>query len=329
MEPRWKSEVTVVPLMRLITCGVLSFSLACTTHTLPNDFRPATIDPQVAASRADVIVLAYPVDQRIIRDFTAADEQHRRKVHISEVETRLRVVHLIKGLGGRSDVQFDHYQEQAPVLIGPPQGPSGGIGARGIFFLRRQSGPVFRSLVDVSRPDIRTPWVRDSVVLPACASPAECIAELLMALSPGDNEESFAASLRDNMAIVRELVGYTRTLGLVEQLLRSSPPAPIPLQGCIVMSEWFPLELTRACISVISGTPAGRAYTDRLHRNEMELRQKGLSWLEGRVHPNDDEEFLAYLESLSDSADESAAAFAVRWARAFRQNRTEPRTAKQ
>ena len=309
---------TIVQL--IITCIVFSLSGACTPHGLPHDFRPETIDPLQAAFMADVIVLAYPVSERGIGDFIAVDEQHCRKIHIREVETTLRVIHVLKGLHDKSDVRFNHYQEEAPVLIGPPQGPSEGIGVRAVFFLRKQSGPVFRSLVDIYRPDIRTSWVRDDVVLGACADPALCIAELLMMLSPGDNEQSFAASIGDNIAVVRELVGYKRALDLVRQLLRSSPTAPIQSAACIAMSGWFALELTRSCSLVLSGTPAGTAYTDRLRKNEIQLRKRGLSWVEERVRPNDDEEFLAYLDSLSDSADESIVAFAARWARIFRQS---------
>ena len=307
-------------LIPILACGGFLLNVACAQRGLPDDFTPATIDPQVAASKADLIVLAYPVDQKDIRHFTTADEPQHRGMQVREVETNLRVIHVFKGPGGTSNVRFVHYQEDAAVLMGPPQGPSGGIGARGIFFLRARPGRGLRSFVDVYRPDIPTPWVRDSIVLQACGSPAACIAELLMSVSPTENEQSFAASLRLNMAIVRELVGYVRTLNLLRQLLRAEQATAIQPQACTVMSEWFALELTKSCYALLSPTEAGKAYDDRLRLNQKALRQKGISWLEERVHPNDDKEFLAYLESLSASADEFTVALAARWAAILREN---------
>src|SRR5258708_37223812 len=113
-----------------------------------------------------------------------------------ETETTLVVLCVFKGQAPLKQIRFRHYQRnlENDVLIGPPQGPSGHMGVRGIFFLRRQATGMFHSVVDIYRPDIITPWILDASDAGSCNIPSECISRFLLTFRPNYDRDSDSAN---------------------------------------------------------------------------------------------------------------------------------------
>src|SRR5262245_22573785 len=182
---------------------LMSWSVGCqSVAEAPSDFRKETLDPKTAVRGADIIVLAYPTSQRDIDSELHVREVDRAEpLRLLETETILAPLQVFKGSAPTNEVRFRHYKAGSGyVLIGPPQGPSGGPGARGIFFLKNQSG-VFRSMVDFYRPDIPTPWITGSWDALQCSDASDCIVQTVLRFRRGDNASSFSNALLENTAI--------------------------------------------------------------------------------------------------------------------------------
>jgi hypothetical protein len=183
----------------------------------PADFQAETLDARSAVRTADSIVLAYPVNRKVVRKLsviqsvtpfgTQVDDD---PLPLLETEITLVVLSVFKGPPLAKEIRFRSYQEDHTyrVLIGPPQGPSGKMGDRGIFFLRRQPSGMFRSVVDVYRPDISTPWIPGTSEAGPCRNePAQCISSFLLTFRPSYRQDSFLAELRLNARISLRLAG--------------------------------------------------------------------------------------------------------------------------
>jgi hypothetical protein len=136
---------------RAIFVGILAVLLgACQKQ--PPDLRMKTLDPKGAVQEADTIVLAYPVSQRDIRGLLVPSPD-RPPLKLEETETTLQTLQVLRGAALPAQIRFRYYDARGYAQIGPPQGPSGGVGSRGIFFLLKgQSEGIYRSVVDVYRP---------------------------------------------------------------------------------------------------------------------------------------------------------------------------------
>ncbi len=200
----------------------------------PSDFQAKTLDHRRAAQTADTIVLAYPVNRKVIRELSIS-QVNAEPLPLLETETTLVVLSVFKGPALPKEIRFRHYQEDHRYrgLVGMPQGPSGKIGDRGIFFLRRQSTGIFRSAVDVYRPDIRTPWIREASDAAECTNaPAECISKFLLTFRPSYDQASFLAELGLNSRMSLLLVGSMNTFDLLNKLTEEADPDDIKRGAC-------------------------------------------------------------------------------------------------
>ena len=186
--------------------------------------------------------------------------------------------------------------------MGPPQGPTGHMGSRGIFFLKQQPTGIFRSLVDYYRPDISTPWITGSDSL-TCTRAADCIARTLLTFHKNNDVRSFAASLLESTAQSRQLVGFWNTLQLLTELAQGAYPTEIRHEACVELSKWYALGFPASCRSLIAGTPVEEEHVVRVARLRSKMREGGLSWLHDQIQPQDEVETTRYLEFLAASSD--------------------------
>jgi hypothetical protein len=118
-----------------------------------------TIDPGDEVRDSDTIVLAAPISQRDIRALSVVADGRDEPLRLAETETTLKVFRVLKGRVESQEIRFYYYDARGYPLIGAPRGASGGTGSKGVFFLRKQPEGIYRSTVDVYRPDISTPWM--------------------------------------------------------------------------------------------------------------------------------------------------------------------------
>jgi hypothetical protein len=298
-------------LLFLTLCG-------CLTHgpelqDPPSDFQAQTLDYRRATESADsmtadIIVLAYPVVRKIIREVAITTISDAPPSSFQETETTLAVLSVFKGADLPNQIRFRQYQEDHRYR-GLPQGPSGKMGDRGIFFLRRQSTGMFRSVVDVYRADIPTPWIREASDEGACTNAlAECISRFLLTFKPGYNQSSFLAELSHNVRVSLLLIGYLNTFDLLNKLVDEADSDEVEQGACIQLSESYALFPAR-CRVLMTGVPKYRDST--VHFREG-LRQGGMAWVQERLHTKDPAETLRYLQLLSRSSDDETRRMAKR-----------------
>lgn len=287
----------------LVRCSALLAALAsCQTGTVPSDFRMETLNPGEDVRRADTIVLAYPTARRELRTLLVPRQPPLVPLPLAEVETTLEVTSVLKGSDVPRKIRFRFYEGRSPAITGPPQGASGHIGERGIFFLHRGSDSTYRPVVDVYRPDIATRWITSASRETQCADPSDCIAVLLLTIQPEDDAGRFTAALPLNVVKSRQLVGFLRTLDLLDALVEREHPGPVQSTACAELSGWYPIEVTHQCVAALSGRVAGEDIS-RLAKVRDELHRGGLPWLRTRVHPQSDIEMKRYLKRLMLSDD--------------------------
>lgn len=268
----------------------------------PNDLRIANLDPTKAVADADFIILAYPVEQHEIERFAIRDETG--PLALASTETTLHVLFVLKGSISTDHISFRHYDAyRQPILVGPPQGPSGGIGARGIFFLRGELPGVLRSEVDIDRPDIPTPWIDDLPNSPRCVRSADCIANVLLAFGDQDNENAFSRRLLVNTAISEQLVGFLKTFQLLSNLVDQPHSERVRRSACRELAKWYALEFPKSCLPVMAGSPDEVDRQIRAGRLREKLERGGLIWVRDRIRSANPTETAFYIEILSDSAD--------------------------
>ena len=253
------SEVTLTTLLAL--CGA---SCARQAEKAPVDFRPETLNYKISITNADSIVLAYPISHKEVGRFEIRRFDNPR-LPLIETETTLAVLHVFKGPNLPTNIVFRHYQEDDPhrPLIGPPQGPSGKLGERGIFFLRRSSPALFRSVVDIYRPDISTPWIREPVELPAPRERLpDSIAAFLLRFNLAYDRALFLSDLHRNTAISWLLVGDLNTSNYLKGLVEGSDPADVKRGACAELSERYHAA-PDYCKALLADSVGERKHLDR------------------------------------------------------------------
>ena len=270
----------------------------------PSDFHSETLDARSAVQTANSIVLAYPVNRKVIRELfvTQVDVDPMR---LLETEMTLVVLSVFKGPALPKEIRFRHYDEDHRYdgLIGPPQGPSGRMGDRGIFFLRRQASGLFRSVVDVYRPDISTPWIGGTADAGPCTNaPAECISTFLLTFRPAYDQKWFLSELRLNARKSFLLIGSMNTFDLLNKLSEEADPDNVKRGACRELSEWYDV-FPQHCRLLMAGLPAEEVYLNRAILLREHLRRGGMSWVLARLHTKDEGEALRYLQYLSQSSD--------------------------
>jgi hypothetical protein len=268
-----------------------------------------TLDPRSAAEESDTIVLAYPVSQRDVRGLFIARGDRPEPLRLAEMETTLKTLQVLKGQPLPSEIRFRYYDARGYAQVGPPQGPSGHLKSRGIFFLRRQADGSFRSVVDVYRPDIQTPWILGSAEPEACASVSDCIARLLLTYHESDDARAFSRSLLENVATARQLTGFFKTFDLLGDLAENAAhPDPVRHGACVELSKWYALERPSACSPLVAGTEAEKDFLATRAKLRDALRKGGLPWVEHRIGINNAGDVRRYVELLTKSTDDQTRA---------------------
>jgi hypothetical protein len=270
----------------------------------PSDFHAETLDARSTVLTADSIVLGYPVNRKVIRELFLTQVDAEPLPYL-ETETTLVVLGVFKGPPLPKEIRFRHYDEDHRYVgvIGPPQGPSGRMGDRGIFFLRRQSTSMFRSIVDVFRPDISTPWIGGTADAGPCANaPAECISTFLLTFRPGYDQKRFISELRLNVRISWRLVAPMDLFELLNKLAEEADPDDVKRGACRELSEWYDV-FPQRCRLLMAGSPAEQVYLNRAILLREHLRHGGTAWVLARLHTKDEGEALRYLQYLSQSSD--------------------------
>ena len=256
----------------------------------PSDFVMKTLDPSTAVQEADVIVLAYPV---------ARKELGHVSVDLLETETTLKVMRVYKGKVLANEIRFRHYEGYSFILMGPPQGPSGKMGSKGVFFLRQKPNGTYRSLVDYYRPDFPTRWIIEPIDELPCTPDSACIARLLFSVHPQDDVQVFSSEIGSNVANSQLLVGILETFRLLDSLAARSSEVVRRL-ACEEEFRRYVLEISTTCRSEIAGTNAERDYLTRSQRLQENLRQGGITWVRERIQTNSEAEIKEYLQILID-----------------------------
>jgi hypothetical protein len=296
-----------------IIIWMLASSFACRQHVqvAPRDFRPNTLDPKADVQEADMVVLGYPTQRREIRRFPVRQENRDRpQLQLVETETTLIVLRTFKGSVAGQTLHFRHY-DYVPLffIIGPPQGPSGNIGSKGIFFLRKTSSGAFRSVVDVYRPDIPTPWIDGTSDVGSCTDASECISRFLLTFRPSYDQKRFLAELRLNARISLLLIGSMNAFALLNKLAEEADPDDVKRGACRELSEWYDVFPPR-CRTLMAGLPAEKGYPDRTVQLREGLR-RGMAWVLVRLRTKDESEALRYLQFLSRSSDDETRRIAM------------------
>ena len=282
----------------------------CLTHGKqlqdpPSDFRAETLDYKRDTQIADSIVFAYPVNRKEIRALSVT-QVGANPLRLLETETNLVVVSVFKGPALPQQIRFRHYQKdyRYEMLVGMPQGPSGKVGERGIFFLRRQSTGMFRSVVDVYRPDIRTPWIREvSVAGPCTDPPAECISRFLLTFRPSYNQDSFLRGLQLSSRISLSLIGYVNTCEVLEKLAEEANPDDVKRRACGELSEFYGV-FPQPCRQLMEDSTTQTQYPNRVVHFREGLLHGGMAWVQARLQTKDEGEVLRYLQLLTRSSDD-------------------------
>lgn len=294
--------------MQSVATTFLSVACICLSGCLPRvglappDFQMRTLDLPIDVQLADIVVLGTVTGRQDLARFSAEFEWRPEPLRIVETEVTLQVVRIIKGEYGFRELRFRHYDSYGYSASGPPSGPSGPLRTMGIYFIRRGSEGVFRSTVDLYRPDLPTPWLTEAPKSRLCSRPADCIAQLLLHFEPGYDVDSFAARLLANTANARQLVGVTHAFVLLRQITYPNTPDKVKHGACRELSKWYVLEMPDVCKSVLV-EELGQEYSMRVTNLRNELRNKGLSWIFDRINSKDETDVIAYCEILKASAD--------------------------
>ena len=309
MESRWNSKATdmrspytLVTLVILLLARTSAQSIA-----RPPYFQPGTLDVRVATQQAENIVLAFPVDRKELNRFAVVQED-RDTLHLIETETALEVLQVFKGPPLPQRIGFRHYRKdlEHDVLIGPPQGPSGKLGKRGIFFLRRDSAGLLRSFVDIYRPDIPTPWIGSAMDVPACQVMPDCIPRFLLTFGPSYDHRMFLANLRLNLRVSWLLVGYLKTFDYVNQLAETKED-DIKLGACSELSAVYHV-LPPSCRALASSAPIlEQNHVQGLARFRMAVRQGGMPYMLSLLQTKDESNVIPYVNILRKSGDSETA----------------------
>ena len=295
--------------MRSLALFFLSATLfqvaAChTTGGPPADLRIETIDPKTIIRDSDTIVLGVPLSQHDVKDIFV-NVEGRLPVRLVETETVLKTLLVIKGAELPSTIRFRFFDGRAWMIMGPPQGPSGGIGARGIFFLRRQADGTFRSSVDFYRPDIPTSWLTDASEIRSFSDPAESISDILLTFRKSDDARRFAARLGENVSMVRGFTSFLATFDLLRHLVSANYDNTIVSHGaCVQLAEWYPLQLPKSCLPIIAGTQVASDRLESVRRSQQALRAGGVEWIHSLIGTDDPVATLRYLGGLSNAPEE-------------------------
>ena len=265
----------------------------------PSDFVMKTLDPSTAVQEADVIVLAYPVARKDLRHVFVPLDHRVEPMDLLETETTLKVMRVYKGKVLAKEIRFRHYEGYSFILMGPPQGPSGKMGSKGVFFLRQKPNGTYRSLVDYYRPDFPTRWIIEPVDELPCTPDSACIARLLFSVHPQDDVQVFSGEIGSNVANSQLLVGILETFRLLDSLAARSSEVVRRL-ACEEEYRRYVLEMSTTCRSEIASTDAERDYLTRSQRLQEHLRQGGLTWVRERIQTNSEAEIKEYLQILID-----------------------------
>jgi hypothetical protein len=180
---------------------------------------------------------------------------------------------------------------------------------------------IFRSLVDEYRPDLDASWVKSKGPDLTCSDVPDCVAALLLTLHDGDDPNSFARKLLQNVAVSESLAGFLRTFDFLEDLVSRQRNVRVRTTACIELAKWYSLELPPPCLTLLRGTEEETAYPARLAKIREELNQGGPKWLRARVRPKNDAEMRRYLvHMLANSADHGTREDAQRLIAALPQN---------
>ena len=298
---------------------MLGFSSGCQQFAAPpSDLRLENLNPIKAVEEADLILLAYPVAQRDVAKLTFRAVGNGEPLKLLESETTLDVVRVIKGPALPSQIRFQHYRPWGEkMLAGPPRGPSGPMLSRGIFFLDRRPEGVFRSVVDLYRPFIPTPWILKPVDQQPCARPRDCIARLLMTYNPPDDAEVFCDYLHWSVPISQLLIGYLNTVELLSDLVSVTHPEDVRRQACLETAKRYPLELPSPCTSLLSGSSVEEEYISAAAKLRDDLAKGGVPWIRQRIGAESDGP-TRYLELLAKSSDVETRSLAERMLKSLR-----------
>jgi len=212
---------------------------------------------------------------------------------------------VIKGPPLPAEIQFRFYDGRGyTMIVGTPKGASGAIGSSGIFFLQRRAGGVFRSAVDISRPDIGAPWLKRSPQGDACSSPRECVADLLLNYGKPDDAHAFASSLLTSGAICRRLIGFLGTFDLLKQLaIDDQHPEVVRHGACAELAHSYALEFPPACSSLTGDAKTLADSSERAADLRDRLRKGGVAWARRRIGSEDQGNAKRYLQILKQSPD--------------------------
>jgi hypothetical protein len=298
----------------LFAALLLTSSSTCQVRSrTPDDLRIQTLEPRADTELSELIVFGYPVSRTEVRGLSLRQPGTSEPIRLTEIETTIHPLRIIKGAPISTDVRYRFYDIQGEITIGPPKGPSGNINARGLFFLRRGSDSVFRAAVDVFRPDIPTPWLFDLPPGDSCTEPTACVAALLLTYHQGDDSAAFAARLLVNVAISRTLVGFVDTFELLNRLANTiSYPIVVNRSACLEILKWYELETPSVCHSLIGDVLEEQQQTRRSAKLKDDFRGGGILWVERRIGSNEARVVDRYLKLLSGSGDPEVRAEAQR-----------------
>ncbi len=231
-----------------------------------------------------------------------------------EIETKLSVLRVLKGPPLRGDIRYRFYDSRGYAQVGPPRGPSGPVDSVGIFFLKRQPSGLLRSLVDVYRPEIATPWIAESVERGMCRTiPSQCIASILLEFQESDDQRMFALSLSENVAIARQLIGFLDTYNLLLRLVQDEQQFPAMEQAaCSEMIQWYPLEISLECSRRVVDPAMKAELIQRTARLRERLTQFGLAWVRQHIGSDDPAKIMQYLTLLIQVGDKETREVALR-----------------
>lgn len=279
-----------------------SVLIACqTVEAPPADFHPETLR-RAAIERTNICVLGYPVGQRDVRLLLIQQPGADRPNKFAQVEVTLKVLHLFIGQALTDQMRYEFYDERyATIIFGPPRGPAGHIGMRGvgIFCLFRPYSGVVRSVVDYYRPDIPTPWIREIPDVPNCPNPPDCIAQFLLTFHPHDDPDTFSAYVSGNALLAIQLTGFLNAFELLKNLAKTST-REVRTAACLFLSEAYALEFPASC-EVTPQAEGERRPRAALLRGD--LARGGFDWVHHRIGTSDTYETARYLEIVAGSPD--------------------------
>ena len=185
----------------------------------------------------------------------------------------IEIIQVLKGSVSAKELQYLHYSRYSPIIAGPPQGASGEIGTRALFFLKEKVGGGFRSCVDSYRPDISVQ--RDLPSNHLCRpnrSLRMCLAEFTYTSRSFEKSDLMVDT--GNIQL-QSLLGRVGMYDYLEHLSREGPDrVASELRFCKFTAAHSPLFLDDRCKRVL------------LKGREVELLQKGINWAVTAIQRN-------------------------------------------